>query len=191
MLSTTTLTATACATRTDLFQHPLLEDPGTCQGVEGRQQQQELQRAAEDLCRQCPLMTSCLYSAVVEHDVAGYVAGTTPRQRAEIRSRLGVKVKPEDLDTLAGVTTPNRQIDHDEVIRLRNANPYESLDSIARRLGCSLSTVKRHLRKARTEDAPVENPGLHAVAPSVEQVMHAYKVVTTRTTERKTDRRAA
>lgn len=189
MMSTTTLTATACATNADLFQHPLLEDPSGCRGAEDRREQQTLQREAGTMCGQCPLMASCLYTAVVEHDIAGFVAGTTQRQRAEIRALLGVKVASEDLDTLAGVTTPNRQIDHDEVIRLRNANPYESLDSIARRLGCSLSTVKRHLRKARTEDLPAEAPSLRSVAPSMEQVMHAHKVVTTRVA--RTERKAA
>jgi len=177
MPSTTRTAAPAipsCAENVDLFQHPMLEDNQTPKGVDQRRQLMMMQRKAENLCLDCPLMTRCLYSAVVEHDVAGFVAGTTPRQRQEIRNLLGIKVRPEDFDTLAGVSAPNRQVDHDEVVRLRNANPFESLESIAQRLGCSLSTVKRHLRRARTED---HRPAPQPVPPSLEQVMHAYRNV--------------
>jgi hypothetical protein len=58
---------------------------------------------AQDACRECPLIIDCLYCAVVEHDVAGYVAATTPPRRAQIRRRLDITVEPEDLDMLAGV----------------------------------------------------------------------------------------
>lgn len=174
-------TATAvppCAMASSIFQNPLLEEAGAANTPEARRTQQLLQSKAEKLCGGCPLLASCFYEAVVRHDVAGYVAGTTPRQRSEIRSVLGIRVQPEDLDTLAGVTAPNRQVDHDEVVRLRNANPFESLESIAQRLGCSLSTVKRHLRRARgNQEAPAP---LRRIAPSSEQVMHAYAEVVLR-----------
>ena len=81
--------------------------------------------------------------------MAGYVGGTTPAERVRIRRALGITVTPEDFDTLAGVTGGHRQVDHDDVIRLRHAHPDESLETLARRLGCSLSTVKRHLRRER------------------------------------------
>lgn len=178
---TTAASIPVCVEFDSLFQHPLMEGQATPKDVDERRQQMMMQRKAENLCLECPLMTRCLYTAVVEHDVAGYVAGTTPRQRAEMRTLLGVKVEAEDLDTLAGVCAPNRQVDHDEVVRLRNANPFESLDSIAQRLGCSLSTVKRHLRRARTEGG-AEEP--RRVPPSLEQVMHAYRTVTARASRR-------
>ncbi|MGI3786069.1 MAG: hypothetical protein ACRYG2_35440 [Janthinobacterium lividum] len=86
--------------------------------------------------------------------MAGFAGGTTARQRKEIRRRLGIVVGPEDLDTLAEVIGGTRQIDHDEVMRLRRANPDETLDQLAQRLGCSLSTTKRHLRRERQETMP-------------------------------------
>ncbi len=101
----------------------------------------------------------------------GFVAGTTPRQRHEIRAELEVTVEPDDFDTLAGVTSPNRQIDHDEVVRLRAANPHESLESIAQRLGCSLSTVKRHLRRARNGEIAARQ---ESVQPTLEDVLDVY-----------------
>ncbi|WP_203567909.1 WhiB family transcriptional regulator [Aestuariimicrobium ganziense] len=175
----------ACTEYAGLFQHRLLEDSAAAGSVDERRQQAMMTRKAENLCLECPLMTQCLYNAVVKFDVAGYVAGTTPRQRSEMRSILGIRVQPEDFDTLAGVTTPNRQVDHDEVVRLRNANPYESLESIAQRLGCSLSTVKRHLRKAR---AAQEQPKarLRRVEPTLAQVIAAYQAVLTRRSQRTT-----
>lgn len=145
--------ATACVTFSVVFQDRLLEEPPTGNAsAADRRRYAELLAQAGEICARCPFREGCLYRAVAEHDVAGFVGGTTQRQRSDIRRRLGVQVTPEDFDTLAGVTAPNRQVDHDEVVRLRNANPNETLENIAQRLGCSLSTVKRHLRRARADD---------------------------------------
>ena len=139
-----------CVELAAVFQSPLLEERlGSAAPTSARRRQAELIGQAQAACRECPLIAGCLYAAVVEHDVAGFVAGTTPAQRTQIRRRLQITVEPEDFDTLAGVIGGHRQIDHDEVLRLRNAHPDESLERLARRLGCSLSTVKRHLRKER------------------------------------------
>ncbi|WP_179229204.1 WhiB family transcriptional regulator [Parenemella sanctibonifatiensis] len=173
------MSATPCSQQADLFQHPLMEEPPTSSArPDARREHTMLQRRATNVCASCPLLVECLYEAVVKHDVSGFVAGTTQRQRNQIRARLGWKVAPEDFDTLAGVTTPNRQIDHAEVVRLRNANPTESLETLAHRLGCSLSTVKRHLRKARAE---AKKPTLTKVAPTREDVMKAYAEICTPT----------
>lgn len=146
------LPPTGCVQFADLFQDELLEEPPTSSAPASvRHRYLGLTERAGEICSECPMMRSCLYDAVVRHDVTGYVAGTTQRHRAEIRRRLGVVVDPEDFDTLAGATARNRPVDHDEVLRLRRANPDETLESIAQRLGCSLSTVKRHLRRDRAE----------------------------------------
>ncbi len=165
-----------CAENDDLFQNPLLEDPSTAQTAAERRNQAALMRKAEGLCLGCPLLIDCLYRAVIEHDVAGYCAGTTARQRQEMRRILGIHVDPENFDGFAGAT-PSRQVNHDEVLRLRRCDPTASLDSIAQQLGCSLSTVKRHLRKARRGEQ-VGQPKVKRIAPSVEQVIAAYRQVT-------------
>ncbi|MGO4956861.1 WhiB family transcriptional regulator [Luteococcus sp. Sow4_B9] len=177
-MTTQTKTVTpeqACVELASIFQHPLLEEPHAPANAEQRHMQTRLTHQAEQACGQCPLLHRCLYDAVVEHDVAGFCAGTTPAQRSAIRARLGLRVKPADLDSFAGVVTPNRQIDPHEVLRLRAANPHDSLETIAARLGCSLSTVKRHLRKARTNQ--IKPRSLHQVRPSMEQVLHATRQV--------------
>jgi hypothetical protein len=141
----------SCAVLPQLFQAPLLEEPPAATApVAVRRRHQALVAEAQATCRGCPLVADCLYRAVVEHDVTGYVAGTSARQRTEIRRRLRVVVPPEDFDTLAGVVGAHRQVDHTEVLRLRAAHADESLEVLAGRLGCSLSTVKRHLRRERT-----------------------------------------
>lgn len=166
----------ACQEHTDVFQHVLLEDPPSMSSLtaDGRRRTLQLCASARKVCLDCPMFAQCLFDAVVKHDVSGYAAATTHRQRLEIRRRLGVRVQTEDLDTMAGVFGGHRPVDHDEVVRLRNANPYESLETIAHRLGCSLSTVKRHLRKARHEPAPVAaSPAL----PNMMQVLNAFAEV--------------
>lgn len=166
----------ACVQHTDVFQHPLLEDAAPATTSTARRELAGLTARAESVCLECPLMTQCVYNAVVRYDVAGYVAGTTVRQRQTMRQHLGVRVQSDDLDTLAGVIAPNRQVSHEEVVRLRKANPHESLETLAHRLGCSLSTVKRHLRKERN----TPSPRLRSLAPTPEQVLHVFALVTRR-----------
>ncbi len=168
-------TTPACVAAAQVFTNPLLEEPlpSSATGAQ-RQARAILVAKAGETCAKCPMFSSCLYDAVVDHDVYGFVAGTTARQRQEIRAELGVRVDPEDFDTLAGVTAPNRQVDHTEVLRLRNANPADSLESIAQRLGCSLSTVKRHLRRARNGEVVEKTT---TSRPTSEQVLEAYDLV--------------
>ncbi|MDN5770500.1 MAG: WhiB family transcriptional regulator [Microlunatus sp.] len=149
----------ACADQRGLFLDPALEqEPVPSASARLRRRYADLAHQATDVCAACPLLSACLYRAVVEYDVAGFVAGTTERQRQQIRSRLGVQVEPEDFDTLAGVVGGRRAVDHDEVVRLRRAHPDEGLERIAYRLGCSLSTVKRHLRQERNRPAAPSRP---------------------------------
>ena len=169
-------TGPVCAALPRVFQDPLLEEPpATGAPAEDRRRYAALVTGAQDACQACPLVLDCLYRAVVEHDVAGYVGGTTARQRVEIRRLLGVVVQPEDFDTLAGVLGGSRPVDHDEVLRVRAAHPDETLEVLAVRLGCSLSTVKRHLRRERDQPSV---PRPVAVRPSRRQVLEATLAVT-------------
>ncbi len=175
-ISTADRTTARCVDLAAVFQDQLLEDPLPASASTAlRRRQLGLITAAQDACQACPLIVDCLYRAVVEYDVAGYVAGTTPPQRAQIRRRLGIAVEPEDFDVLTGVTGRHRQVNHSEVVRLRNANPHESLEMLAHRLGCSLSTVKRHLRRERRE--PSGRTGA-VTKPSVDEVLAAAASVT-------------
>lgn len=180
---TSTTRTTGCIELSSVFQHRLVEEPPTSAApAEDRREYQGLMRQARAACEECPLLSQCLYSAVVEYDVAGICAGTTRKQRIEIRNLLKITVEPEDLDTLAGVQARHRQVDHHEIVRLRNANPHESLETIAHRLGCSLSTVKRHLRKARSGSnvTPIDRKP----APTMTQVMQAFRTVVLRAAQR-------
>jgi hypothetical protein len=173
--STVSHVTARCTELAAVFQDQLLEEPlpASAPGAV-RRRQFALITTARAACRECPLIIDCLYRAVVEHDVAGYVAGTTPPQRAQIRRRLDITVEPEDFDTLAGITGRHRNVRDGEVLRLRNANPHESLETLAQRLGCSLSTVKRHLRRERGEpSARTATP-----KPTVAEVLAAAATVT-------------
>lgn len=166
---------TPCTDAPHIFQHPLLEE--SCSGLKPAQRSQQtmLRHSAEHKCLGCPMLVRCLYAAIIEYDVAGYVAATTPRQRTQIRALLGVEVPPENLDALVGIVAPKHKISQDDVLRMRNRHPNESLEGIAFRLGCSLSSVKRHLRKAREDEAR-----LRVVKPSLRHVIEAWLAVTDR-----------
>jgi hypothetical protein len=165
--------ATPCVVSPNVFLHPLLDDaPPTNRGE--RREQAMLRTQAEKMCAACPRRGQCLTEAVTKFDVAGFVGGTTKRQRAEIRARLGVSVSPEDLDGFAGVNS-GRQFNKHEIHRLRAANPDQPLSVIAAKIGCSVSTVKRHLRRIEEEG------GLHtapaAEPPSIDAVLAAADAV--------------
>lgn len=123
-----------------------------------------------------PLFTDCLFNAVVEHDVTGFVAGTTANQRRSMRNLLDVDVQADDFDQLAGARGTRRPVSHEEVLRLRAQYPNDSLESLAMRLGCSLSTVKRHLRRARRGQSPAAKAPRRR--PSVNAVLDAFDTVT-------------
>jgi hypothetical protein len=100
--STADHTTARCIELAAIFQDQLLEDPlpASAPGAV-RRRQLALITAARAACRECPLIIDCLYRAVVDYDIAGYAAGTTPAQRIQIRRQLGITVEPEDFDTLA------------------------------------------------------------------------------------------
>ncbi|MGW2964972.1 WhiB family transcriptional regulator [Streptomyces sp. NPDC001220] len=58
---------------------------------------------ARSACARCPLAADCLLWALVNKDVTpvGIIAGTTPRQRTQLRSRLAARLGPDWVDVLA------------------------------------------------------------------------------------------
>lgn len=172
---TVTAAATACIENADLFLDEMLENPTCVETSADRRRAQLLTNRATQACLACPIMAQCLTDAVIKHDVTGFCAGTTQRQRQQIRNLLGWRIKSDDLDTYTGLNS-GHQIDHDELIRLHETNPNETLGAIADRLGCSVSTVKRHLRLERRGEITTR-PKLAAVPPSTEQVLQAYRQI--------------
>jgi hypothetical protein len=170
----------ACAQHPTVYAQELLESPPAQSKVTKAvwaeyREQLDTVRAA---CAACPLLVDCLYRSVVQVDVAGYVGCTTPRERRLIRRVLGVSVAGEDLDDAAGVRIEGRPLDHATVLATRGAYPDDTFEQLALRLECSLSTVKRHLRRARkeTSDGITRAKPVRAGAevPTVDAVLDAF-----------------
>ena len=162
-------TQTPCTTYANVFLNPLLDDTQPAGKHSSRREQAMLRSQAEKLCAGCPIQAQCLTDAITKFDVSGFVAGTTKRQRQEIRHRLGVVIHDDDFDAYAGVNS-GRQFDRNEIHRLRVANPNEPLSAIAARVGCSVSTIKRHLRRIEQDGLA---PAPRKVRPTPDQVMRA------------------
>lgn len=172
----------ACARDVDLFLHPSLESPPSRSRVSAAawSEHRSLLSTVRGACAACPMFADCLYTAVAQVDVAGFIGCTTPKERKRIRDLLGVRVADEDLDVVAGVRGERRPVDHDAVLAMRAAHPDDSLEQLAGRLECSLSTVKRHLRRARraeNDEAPDRPAPQNPTLPTVDQVLDAFDAV--------------
>ena len=60
---------------------------------------------------------------------------------------------------------------------MRAQHPDDSLEQIASRLDCSLSTVKRHLRRARAEAAGTAPGAVAADLPTMDEVFEGFEQV--------------
>lgn len=168
--------APPCAQNRELYGHRLLEDPPVRSKVTKAVWSEFRTRLTEvrEACAGCPLFVDCLYRAVVQVDVSGYVGCTTPRERTRIRRQLGVSVAEENFDDVAGVRPEGRPLNHDTVLAMRRAYPEDSFERLAERLGCSLSTIKRHMRRARSDAESPRAQRRHTEVPSVDDVLDAF-----------------
>lgn len=173
--------APPCATNPALYQHELLESPPVQSKVTQARwaEYREVLDEARAACAGCPLFVDCLYRAVAQVDVSGYVGCTTTRERRKIRRMLGVSVAAEDLDEATGIRVEGRPLDHQTVLATRAAHPDDTFEQLAGRLGCSLSTVKRHLRRARQEAASghARPRASNTSVPSVDDVLDVFDAV--------------
>ncbi len=140
---------------------------------------------AREACAACPLLAQCLYRAVVDGEVAGYAACTSSEDRAEMRTRLGITLTAPDIDRIAGVRTAGSPVDHESILAARRLYPRDTFAQLAERLGCSLSTVKRHLREASSRPRPSAPERRRTTRPTVDEVLDVFdEVVSTSVTGR-------
>jgi hypothetical protein len=131
--------------------------------------------SAHRRCAGCAIMVDCLYRAVVEVDVSGFVACTTEDDRAEIRRQLGVEIQQSSTTPYGAARVGGGPVGHEAVMAARHAYPKDTCQQLAERLDCSTSTVKRHLRRDREEK---RNPATTVAAvvsmPSVDAVLDCF-----------------
>jgi len=170
-------TTPPCAHAPDVYHDEHLHSPPERDAVSDAEWDQltATRAQAHRHCAGCPFLVECLYRAVVEVDVSGFVACTTEHDRNAIRAQLGIKVKQPAMTPFGAARLGSGPIDHDAVMAVRNAHPKDSCHDLAERLACSTSTVKRHLRRER--EMKLEEAVARAVAPelpSVEAVLDCF-----------------
>lgn len=167
-----------CAHEPEFYQDELLHSPPERTDITAAEWDQlAVKRAsAHRQCAGCPLMVDCLYRAVVEVDVAGFLACTTESDRLRIRQQLGIEVQ-QIASTPYGVPrVGGGPLSHDAVMAARQTYPKDTCHQLAERLGCSTSTIKRHLRRAREAKLDgAETPRRSsASAPTIEAVLDCF-----------------
>lgn len=171
----------SCAKQTELYQDAALIDPPKPRDVTVAQWRDYLGKIeiARQRCASCPVLAECLYWAVVDVDVAGYLACTTQEQREMMRRDLGIVVDDADGLTLIG-RSGRGPVTHELVLETRANHPDDTYQQLADRLGCSLSTIKRHLRRARREgrfDLAARPESGSAARPTMSEVFDAFERV--------------
>jgi hypothetical protein len=132
--------------------------------------------SAHRRCAGCPIMVDCLYRAVVEVDVSGFVACTTENDRAQIRRQLGIEVQQVAATPYGAARVGGGPVSHEAIMTARHAYPKDTCHQLAERLDCSTSTVKRHLRREREQKLnPSTSPTpASPVQVSVDAVLDAF-----------------
>lgn len=169
--------APPCAAVPEVFDHEQLHSPPARTSVTAAEWTQltAIRAAAHRQCAGCPVMVECLYRAVVEVDVSGFVACTTESDRQQIRRQLGIQVSPPLTPPYGGPRVGGSPVSHEAVMAIREAYPRDTCQQLADRLGCSMSTIKRHLRRSREAER-----GVHAVTnetsahPTIADVLDAF-----------------
>jgi hypothetical protein len=168
-----------CAHVPEVYQDELLHTPPARAEISAAEWDQLTAKraAAHRQCAGCPLMVACLYRAVVEVDVSGFVACTTERDRQQIRRQLGIEVQQVATTPYGAPRVGGGPVSHDAVMAARQAYPKDTCHQLAERLNCSTSTIKRHLRRAREEKAPAAaSPAAGGAAsqPSIDAVLDCF-----------------
>ena len=168
-----------CAHVPEVYQDELLHSPPSRTEISAAEWDllTAKRASAHRQCAGCPLMVDCLYRAVVEVDVSGFVACTTEHDRQQIRRQLGIQVQQVTSTPYGAPRIGGGPVNHEAVMTARQAYPKDTCHQLAERLHCSTSTVKRHLRKAREEKlVPVAAATTVRAAeqPTVEDVLDCF-----------------
>lgn len=181
MIRLVTAQTPPCASVPEVYQDELLHSPPERTDITAAEWDQLAAKraAAHRQCAGCPLMVDCLYRAVVEVDVSGFAACTTESDRLRIREQLGIEVQPQVSAPFGVPRVGSGPLRHDMVMAARLAHPKDTCHQLAERLGCSTSTIKRHLRKAReARDAEIDDAArpaaVRASTPSIEAVLDCF-----------------
>ncbi|MBC9227117.1 transcription factor WhiB [Aeromicrobium sp. 636] len=163
-----------CAMAPAMYQDEILLSPPSRRDVTAEQWRdyQGKKAAAHRRCAGCSVLDDCLYRAVVEVDVSGFLACTSEADRRAMRRELGIEVRV-DSGAYGTARVGGGPVDHNEVMGARRAHPDETCRELAERLGCSTSTVKRHLRQER-EGLVESSVATVAQKPTMEQVLDAF-----------------
>ncbi len=162
-----------CATAPEMYQDEILLSPPSRREVSAEQWRdyQAKRASAHRRCAGCEVFDACLYRAVVDVDVSGFLACTGEAERRRMRRELGIEVQI-DSSPYGTARVGGGPVDHAEVVGARKAHPDDTCRQLAERLGCSTSTIKRHLRQER------EGTAAAAVAtiekPTMGQVLDAF-----------------
>lgn len=171
-----------CAMAPEMFQDEVLLSPPSRRDVTADEwhEYRSKRSIAHRRCAGCEVFDDCLYRAVVEVDVTGFLACTSEAERRRLRRDLGIEVQI-DTSPYGTARVGGGPVDHAEVIAARKAHPDETCRQLAERLDCSTSTIKRHLRqeregRARTAVATMDQPTMDQVLDAFDRLETARRV---------------
>ena len=174
------VTTPPCAMEPDVFHDEHLHNPPARHEVSAAEWRQLTAKraAAHRQCAGCPLMITCLYRAVVEVDVSGFVACTTEDDRLTIRRHLGIEIQQPSMTPFGAPRVGGGPVSHEAVMTIRHAYPKDTCQQLAERLECSTSTIKRHLRRERDRKSEAARAAMTVhTMPTVDDVLDAFDLL--------------
>lgn len=165
-----------CAMAPEMYQdEDLLNPPSRREVTAAEWRRIQAKRAeAHHRCAGCPVLADCLYRAVVEVDVSGFVACTSETDRRRMRRQLGVEVQMTPTPSYGASRVGGGPVNHESVLAARRAHPDDTCRQLAERLGCSTSTIKRHLRQEREQTDHESTVTAIHTQPTIDDVLDVF-----------------
>lgn len=178
MTSTLEMVTPPCTSVPEVYQDEYLHSPPSRAEISAAQWEElKAKRAsAHRQCAACPMLVDCLYRAVVEVDVSGFLACTTEADRQKMRRLLGISVQQTATTPYGAPRVGGGPVSHEAIMNARLAYPKDTCHQLAERLDCSTSTIKRHLRRAREEklNQTAKPAGPSTARPTIDAVLDAF-----------------
>lgn len=162
--------AAPCISYAHLFQQAG-GDKAAFTGARDRRNHSDYVDAARAICDSCLAHNDCLTRSLVGKPVDGFVAGTNPEQRKQLRAILNIAAQEEgDLTRTVGLDAGRIPVDQAALDAAILNSPDATNAELGRKVGCDAHTIARARRRLKAQP-PAAPPAARTVKAAYLQVV--------------------